>query len=109
MSDFEKKRRIIAERFKPQYRWLNIVFAYIIVTLTLRTGIYVGFRMTSWEKMIEWTLIQPCVFYLTYATDVMIIFGVLYFVWNSTQLKSRYLSRNASAGIFPAAEVQATV
>ena len=108
LSEYEKRRRIIAERFSPRYTWFNVVFAYILITLTLRTGTYVGFRMTSGEKIFEWKLIQPCVFYLTYATDVMIVFGVLYFIWSSTKLKSRY-NRSDSQQVFPEAINQGTV
>ena len=68
--------------------------------MTIRTGVYIGFRLTSEEKIFQWKLIRPCVFYLTYASDMLIVFGVLYFIWNSTELKSKY-NRSFSQGVFP--------
>eukprot|EP00354_Favella_ehrenbergii_P009100 CAMPEP_0170468148 /NCGR_PEP_ID=MMETSP0123-20130129/11440_1 /TAXON_ID=182087 /ORGANISM="Favella ehrenbergii, Strain Fehren 1" /LENGTH=145 /DNA_ID=CAMNT_0010734651 /DNA_START=964 /DNA_END=1401 /DNA_ORIENTATION=+ len=97
MTEYEKKRALIAQMFRPRYRWFNFVFAYILTTLTLRTGVYIGFRfvgnehITASEKIFEWSLIRPVVFYLTYATDIMIVIGVLYFIYTSTQLKTKYM------------------
>lgn len=70
------------------------------MTLTLRTGTYVGFRLTSKEKIFEWTQIRPVVFYLTYATDVLIVCGVLYFIYVSTNsIESNTLE--AESSVFP--------
>lgn len=63
---------------------------YLLFTLTLRTGIYLGLRLTSGQRMFEWTFISPSVFYLTYATDLMIVVGVMYFIYSSAPLKKHY-------------------
>ena len=77
-----------------------------MITLTIRTGIYVGLRLVSFKKMFDWVFINPAVFYLTYFTNLMILFGVIYFIYNSTSLKDRYKSEkeiaaNTSVSIFP--------
>ena len=86
-TQYEMRRQIIAEERRHQYRWLNILFIYILVTLTLRTFTYLGFRLTSKQKIFEWTQIRPVVFYLTYATDFLIVVGVLYFIYRTTESK----------------------
>ena len=80
MDPFERKRDIIREAFRPKYLTFNLQFIYLLVTLTVRTFTYVGLRLTSAEKIFDWVRIKPGVFYLTYVTDFMILFGVLYFI-----------------------------
>lgn len=80
---------------------------YLLVTLTLRTGIYLGLRLSSGQKMFEWTFISPSVFYLTYATNLMIVVGVIYFIYSSAPLKKRYAGGvtdrpDSKSSIFPA-------
>ena len=87
MTEFEKRREMIRRQFSPRYCWFNVVFIYILVILTERTAIYIGLRLTSWEKMYKWSQIRPIVFYLTYATDLLIVVGILYFIRSSTNLK----------------------
>ena len=57
--------------------------------LTIRTGVYVGVRLTSAQKILRWTFIKPVVFYLTYSTDLLIVLGVLYFIINSAPEKDK--------------------
>ena len=87
-TPFEQKRSVIRNSYKPKYLGLNLAFAYLLVILTLRVGIYIGLRLTSTEKMFQWTLIRPVAFYLTYTTDLFIMTGVIYFVGKTTPLKS---------------------
>ena len=46
--------------------------------------------MTSVKKLLKWVYIKPSVFYLIYFTDIMIVFGVLGFIYRSAPLKERY-------------------
>ena len=79
-----------------------MVFVYILVTLTLRTGTYVCLRLTSVEKVFFWTMIKPSVFYLTYVTDFFIVAGVMHFIAKSAPLKADKAA-NISTSIFPQA------
>ena len=108
-TPFEQKREIIRSKFQPQYLSFNLQFIYLMVTLTIRTGIYVGLRLVSVKKMFDWVFISPAVFYLTYSTNIMILFGVIYFIYNSTPLKDQYRSEKEmaadnSVSIFPQPE-----
>ena len=78
---------MIRRGFQPKYPTFNLQFAYLLVTLTLRTFTYVGLRLTSREKILQWVRIKPSVIYLTYATDFMIVFGVLYFIYQAAPRK----------------------
>ena len=104
MSRFERNRDVLRRKFRSKYLSLNIHFIYLLVTLTLRTGTYVGLRLSSKVKMLEWTFIKPSVFYLTYTTDLMIVAGVMYFIISSAPLRSTKGSEEvtgADAIIFP--------
>lgn len=57
----------------------------------MRVGIYVGLRLVSEEKLLEWTFIRPIVFYLTYSTDVCVVIGILVFLITSAPLKPEYV------------------
>ena len=78
-------------------------FIYLLVTLTIRTFTYVGLRMTTKEKLLKWVYIKPGVFYLTYVTDIMIVFGVLNFIYQSAPLKEKdgEKAKADAASIFP--------
>jgi len=78
-----------------------MMFVLILVTLTLRTGVYVGFRLTSLDKIFTWTQIRPIIFYLVFVTDVLIVCGVLAFIYSSTTLKESTLS-SVDSSVFPA-------
>ena len=80
-DSFEQKRDVIRRGFRTKYLSFNLQFIYLLVTLAVRTFTYVGLRLVSKEKMFEWIYIKPSVFYLTYATDVMILIGVMYFIY----------------------------
>ena len=56
--------------------------------------------------MLEWTFIKPSVFYLTYITDVMIIFGVINFIVKSAPLKTKTKDTDVEpdTSIFPREE-----
>ena len=84
------KREVIRNGFRPKYLAFNVSFIFLLVALTLRTGTYVGLRMVTLEKQFNWVYIKPSVFYLTFATDVMILFWVLHFIYRSAPLKERY-------------------
>jgi hypothetical protein len=62
-------------------------FIFLLFCFTVRAGIYIGLRLTSSEKMFEWTFIKPVVFYLTYSTDIVIVCGLMYFISKSAPLK----------------------
>ena len=101
-SRFERNRDVLRRKFRSKYLSLNLHFIYLLVTLTLRTGTYVGLRLVSKVKMFEWTFIKPSVFYLTYTTDLMIVAGVMYFIISSAPLRSTKTSEEVSAAnIFP--------
>ncbi len=89
-SSFERKRDVIRKSFKPQFSRMNVVLLYILFVLTVRTITYVWLRLTSYEKIFDWLLIKPSIFYVTYMTDVMITVGILLFVVRSTTLKEKY-------------------
>ena len=89
-TPFEIRRSAIRHAYEAKYCDLNIHFAYILFCLTMRTGIYIGLRLTSCEKIMDWTFIKPVVFYLTYATDLLIVGGVMYFIVKTTPLKEKY-------------------
>lgn len=88
-SSFEEKRANLRRAYNQghRYRNLNLLFVYYLVILTIRTGVYVGVRLTSAEKILRWTFIKPVAFYLTYSTDLLIVLGVLYFIVNSAPPK----------------------
>ena len=85
---FEQTRSLLRRQFQAKYLDMNLHFIVMIAILTIRTGTYAFLRLTSKEKLLEWTLIRPVVFYLTYATDLAIVGGVMYFVWKSTPLEA---------------------
>lgn len=89
-SAFERKRGIIRRGFKSKYLTFNLQFVYMLVTLTLRTGTYIGLRLVSAEKIFDWVRIKPSVIYLTFCTDFMILFGVMYFIYQAAPLKEQY-------------------
>lgn len=89
-SAFERKRDVIRKNFKPQYLRLNLVLLYLLLVLTIRTVTYFCLRLTSYEKIFEWQIIKPSVFYVTYVTDFMILAGILNFIASSTPLKEKY-------------------
>lgn len=89
-SAFERKRDVIRKNFQPQYLRLNVVLLYLLLVLTIRTVTYFCLRLTSYEKIFEWQIIKPSVFYVTYVTDFMILVGVLNFIASSTPLKEKY-------------------
>ena len=105
-SSFERKRDVIRKSFKPQFFRMNVVLLYILFVLTIRTITYVWLRLTSHEKIFDWLLIKPSIFYITYVTDVMITLGILLFVMGSTTLKEKYrpLEQQSEPSIFPAQE-----
>ena len=84
---------MIRRAYKGKYTDLNIHFAYLLFCLTLRTGIYISLRLTSVEKLFDWTFIKPAVFYMTYATDLLVVGGVMYFVMKTAPLKERYAKK----------------
>lgn len=67
-----------------------MAWIYLLVTLSVRTFTYVELRMTSVDKLLKWVYIEPHTFYLTYFSDIMIVFGVLTFIYKSAPLKERY-------------------
>ena len=87
---FELKRNVLRKGFQPKYLAFNLGFIYLLVTLTVRTFTYVELRMTSVDKLLKWVYIKPHTFYLTYFSDIMIVFGVLYFIYQSAPLKERH-------------------
>ena len=100
------KRDVIRKGFKKKYFSFNVSFIYLLVTLTIRTFTYVGLRMTTREKLLKWVYIKPGVFYLTYVTDIMIVFGVLNFIYQSAPLKEKDGEKSSAdpASIFPNAQ-----
>ena len=48
-SSFEEKRANLRRLYSQghRYRNLNLLFVYYLVILTIRTGVYVGVRLTS--------------------------------------------------------------
>ena len=96
-SPFERRRDVIRRGFRPKYLTFNLQFVYLLVTLTLRTCTYVGLRLTSREKILQWVRIKPSVIYLTYATDFMIVFGVLYFIYQAAPRKDLAAGSDFSA------------
>lgn len=95
-NSYEIKRDIIRKNFKPKYFSFNVQFVGLMLTMTIRTGIYVGLRLVSFEKMFVWTYIKPCVFYLTYVTNTAVIVYIMYFIYNSAPLKEKYLGRGVA-------------
>lgn len=89
-TPFEVKRSMIRRQYESKYLDLNLHFIFMILILTVRTGIYVGLRLTSKQKLIEWTLIKPVVFYLTNVSDFLIVGGVMYFVMRTTPIKGQH-------------------
>lgn len=67
---------------------MNLHFIGLIILLTIRVVTYTVLRLTSTEKLLEWTLIQPTIFYITYGTDMVIAGGMLYFVWQAAPSES---------------------
>ena len=102
-SAFEVRRDTFRKSFKPKYYKMNVALIYLLTVLTIRVVTYVMLRLTSESKMFDWLLIKPSVFYITYVTDLMILVGTLYFIWNSTTLKEKYQGQlgNSEASIFP--------
>ena len=41
-SKFERNRDVIRRKFRSKYLTFNVSFAYLLITLTLRTGTYIG-------------------------------------------------------------------
>ena len=86
MTEFEKRREVLRQD-RARFCWINIIFIYILLILTERTVTYICLRLTSKEKIFEWvSLIPPKVFYRTFVTNMLIIFGVFFFVISSTRL-----------------------
>ena len=105
---------MIRRGFRPKYFSFNLQFIYLLATLTLRAGTYVGLRLVSVKKIFQWIYIEPSVFYLTYATDIMILAGVMYFIYQSAELKEKYKSNTGDSimnsskpSIFPNVEGEA--
>ena len=84
------KREVIRNGFRPKYFSFNVSFIFLLVTLTLRTGTYVGLRMVTLEKQFNWVYIKPAVFYLTFATNVMVLSYLINFIRRSAPLKEKY-------------------
>ena len=78
---------MIRKGYRPKYLSFHLSFISLLVTLTVRTGTYVGLRLVSAEKMFKWVYIKPFVFYLTFGTDLLILFWVLNFISRSAPLK----------------------
>ena len=87
---FETKRDVLRKVFEPRYVKFNLNFIYILVALTVRVGTYIGLRLVSKKKMFEWIYIKPEVYYVTFATDILVLLWVLNFIYKSAPLKVQY-------------------
>ena len=104
-DSFDQKRDVIRRGFRSKYFAFNLKFIYLLVTNTVRTGTYVGLRMISIEKILDWIYIKPSIFYLTFATDMMILTGVLYFIYQSTELKEKYQPSTGDSDVLISSKV----
>ena len=64
--------------FRSKYFSFNLSFIFLLVTITLRTGIYICMCMVTLEFDLFYT--KPKVLYLTFATNLMVLFWVLSFI-----------------------------